>query len=76
MTQIKKQLTEVQFKTFIAAQLEYDQMKSAFEGLAARLDEVRNLILDAHGLELSTIDTMTLNAQTGELTVKLKEAAK
>lgn len=73
MTEIKKQLTELQVTKMLTAQHEYEQMKTQVESLSFRLEEVRNLILDAHGLDGSKIKSMTLNVQTGELTVQLND---
>lgn len=73
MTEIKKQLTELQVTKMLTAQHEYEQMKAEVEALSFRLEEVRNLVLDAHGLDSSRIKSMTLNVQTGELTVQLIE---
>jgi len=65
MTEVRKKLTETQFRLLVNAQLKYDQAAAQAEGAASELNTVRALVMDAHNVD--GVVTSFIDASTQEL---------
>ena len=63
MTEIRKKLTETQFRLLVNAQMKYDQLLGELQAAATEVNTVRALVMDAHevggGIVTSFIDAAT-----------------
>lgn len=62
MVELRKKLTETQFRLLMSAQVKYDQAVADAQAAASELNTVRALVMDAHevdGVVISFIDSAT-----------------
>lgn len=71
MTEIRKQLTDTQFRLLVNAQMKYDNAVAAGRVAATELNMVRELVLDALGVD--TKFSSFIDAATQELVFEEKE---
>lgn len=67
MTEIRKKLTETQFRLLINAQLKYDRAVTVAQTAGSELNTVRELVLDS--LELDNEVDSWIDASTQELVI-------
>lgn len=67
MVELRKKLTDTQFRLLISAQLKYDRATAAAQIAATELNTVRALVLDSHELD-NEVDSW-IDASTQELVV-------
>lgn len=70
LQELRKPLTELQFKTLVDAQLRYNQLTAETKVAYQRLEEVRSLVLDAVGLSLT--GAFAIDANKREIVVSLE----
>ena len=51
MTELRKKLTDTQFRLLVDAQIKYDSAAGVLKEAVSNLNKVRALVLDAHGIE-------------------------
>ena len=71
MAEIRKKLTETQFRLLVSAQVKYDRMVASLNAATKELDTVRALVLDA--LEVDATLPSSIDAATQELVFEEKE---
>lgn len=71
MTEVRKKLTETQFRLLVNAQMKYDDAVAAGRQAAAELNTVRALVMDAH--EVDGVVTSFIDAATQELVFEREE---
>lgn len=71
MTEIRKKLTDIQFRLLVNAQVKYDRFAGELQAAADELNTVRALVMDAH--EVDGVVTSFIDAATRELVFEREE---
>lgn len=74
MTEIRKKLTETQFRLLVNAQMKYDQLLGELQAAATEVNTVRALVMDAH--EVDGVVTSFIDAATQELVFEKEDEEK
>ena len=73
MSEIRKQLTELQFRLLVDAQLGQDRAQAALEAAAKRADELRALVYETCGVLGMPVQRISIDAGTRELVIALPD---
>ena len=68
MAEIRKKLTDTQFRLLMDAQIKYDNAADVLKGAASALNKIRMLILDAHGVDEAT--PVLIDVESQELVIE------
>ena len=71
MTEIRKKLTDTQFRLLVNAQVKYDRIAGDLQAAATELNTVRALVMDAH--EIDGVVTSFIDAATQEIVFEREE---
>jgi hypothetical protein len=71
MIEVRKKLTDIQFRLLVNAQMKYDDAVAVGRAAATELNTVRELVMDAH--EMNSVVTSFIDAATQELVFELEE---
>lgn len=71
MTEVRRKLTEIQFRLLVTAQVKYDQLAAELQTAATELNTVRALVMDAH--EVDGVVTTFIDAATQEMVFETEE---
>ena len=71
MTEVRKKLTDTQFRLLVNAQHKYDQLAANLQVAVTELNTVRALVMDAH--EVDGVVTSFIDAATQELVFEREE---
>ena len=74
MVELRKKLTETQFRLLVNAQVKYDRIVANLEAATEELHIVRALVLDA--LEVDMTESSFIDAATQELVFEKEEDEK
>ena len=71
MVEIRKKLTDTQFRLLMDAQIKYDNAADVLKGAATALNKIRALVLDAHGVDEAT--PVLIDVESQELIIGEEE---
>ncbi len=71
MTEVRRKLTDIQFRLLVNAQMKYDDAVAVGRRAASELNTVRELVMDAH--EIDAVVTSFIDAATQELVFEIEE---
>jgi hypothetical protein len=71
MTELRKKLTDIQFRLLMDAQIKYDNAADVLKVAATALNKVRMLVLDAHGVDETT--PVLIDVESQELVIEEEE---
>lgn len=72
MAELRKKLTDVQFRLLIDAQIKYDNSVVVLNDTTSNLNTIRALVLDAHDIDNETASW--IDASTQELVIQEEES--